>query len=99
MMWLRNPMSPAVLESLTGVSRREVTNVLNRLRSVVLYDPGPEQPDGEKARPLHATFPQFLLNANRCRSPWYHVDARRQHSRLAAGCLRALATLEENICR
>ena len=96
---LRNPMSPAVLESLTGVSRREITNVLSRLRSVVLYDADPEKPEGEKFRPLHATFPQFLLDANRCRSPWYHVDARRQHSRLAAGCLRALGALEENMCR
>ncbi|KAM5544476.1 hypothetical protein V8D89_002136 [Ganoderma adspersum] len=93
---LRNPMSPVVLESLTGVPHREITNVLNRLRSVVLYDA--EKPD-EKFRPLHATFPQFLLDATRCRSPWYHVDARRQHSRLAAGCLRALGALEENMCR
>ncbi|KAM5544472.1 hypothetical protein V8D89_002132 [Ganoderma adspersum] len=93
---LRNPMSPAVLESVTGVPRREITNVLNRLRSVVLYDA--EKPD-EKFRPLHATFPQFLLDATRCRSPWYHIDAHRQHSRMAAGCLCALGALEENMCR
>ena len=90
-------MSPAVLDSLTGVSHREIMNVLSRLRSVVLYDADPEKPDGEKFRPLHATFPQLLLDADRCRSPWYHVDARRQHSRLAAGCLHTIATLEENM--
>ncbi|PIL29476.1 hypothetical protein GSI_08418 [Ganoderma sinense ZZ0214-1] len=97
---LRNPMSPAVLESLTGVSRREIGNVLQRLRSVVLYDADPEKPDeSERFRPMHATFPQFLLDPNRCRSAWYRVDARRQHARLAAGCLRALGVLEENMCR
>nr|VWO98128.1 Glucose transporter rco-3 [Ganoderma boninense] len=95
---LRNPMSPAVLESLTGVSRREIGNVLQRLRAVVLYDADPNKPD-QRFRPMHATFPQFLLDPNRCRSPWYRVDARRQHALLAAGCLRALEALEENMCR
>ncbi|KAI1785802.1 hypothetical protein LXA43DRAFT_976027 [Ganoderma leucocontextum] len=86
---LRNPISPAVLESLTGVPRKDICTVLNRLRSVVLFDE--EKPD-EKFRAMHATFAQFLVDPKRCMSPWYRVDTKRQHSRLAAG-------LEENMCQ
>ena len=93
---LRNPISPAVLESLTGVPRKDICNVLSRLRAVVLFD---ESSPDEKFRAMHATFPQFLVDANRCMSPWYRVDTKRQHARLAAGCLRALGALEENMCR
>ncbi|TBU30050.1 hypothetical protein BD311DRAFT_755204 [Dichomitus squalens] len=93
---LRNPLSPRVLESLIGVARKDICSVLNRLRSVVLYDN--EKPD-EQFRPMHATFPQFLVDPNRCMSPSYRVDTKRQHARLAKGCFQALLTLEQNVCQ
>ena len=98
---LRNPMTPSVLESLTSLTHAPITyqdtdSVLDRLRSVVVFKRG--APD-EVFRPMHATFPQFLVDETRCTNELYLVDPRRHHARLAEACLNALLSLEKNMCK
>ncbi|PIL29477.1 hypothetical protein GSI_08419 [Ganoderma sinense ZZ0214-1] len=98
---LRHPMTPRVLESLTSLTRHPITcgdtdEVLDRLRSVVVFKR--DAPD-EVFRPMHATFPQFLVDDARCTNDLYLVQPRRQHARLAEACLRALLSLERNMCK
>ncbi|KAI1787123.1 hypothetical protein LXA43DRAFT_735793 [Ganoderma leucocontextum] len=98
---LRDPMTPRVLESLTSLTRTPITcqdteSVLDRLRSVVVFKRG--APD-EVFRPMHATFPQFLVDDARCTNALYLVRPQRHHARLAEACLKALLSLDENMCR
>ncbi len=98
---LRNPMTPRILESLTSLTRTPITctdteSVLDRLRSVVDFERGALD---EVFRPMHATFPQFLVDSARCTNPLYLVHPPRHHARLAEACLKALLTLDENMCQ
>ena len=98
---LRNPMTPHVLEALTSTSRTPITcldtaSVLDRLRSVVIYESGTVD---KVFRPMHSTFSQFLVDPERCTNALYLVDTKRHHARLAEACLRAVLSLEPNMCR
>ncbi|KAI1784461.1 hypothetical protein LXA43DRAFT_1122898, partial [Ganoderma leucocontextum] len=91
---LRDHLSPRTLEALTRIPCADSVSVLYQLQSVVLFDR--EKKADEAFRPMHASFPQFLVDPARCTNPLYAVDARRQHARLAEGCLRVLTSLERN---
>ena len=98
---LPNPTTPRILESLTALTRVPITcqdteSVLNRLRSVVVFKPGASD---EVFLPMHATFPQFLLDKTRCTNELYLVDPRRHHAYLAEACLRTVLSLDESICK
>ncbi|TBU41154.1 hypothetical protein BD309DRAFT_1043054 [Dichomitus squalens] len=98
---LRNPVSPRILEKLTLPTRRTITcqdtvSVLDRLRSVVIFENGSVD---EAFRPMHATFSQFLVDPTRCTNALYLVDTQRQHAHMADACLKAVLSLEQNMCR
>ena len=98
---LRNPTTPRTLESLTSVTRTPITYqdmdcVLDRLRSVVVFRR--DAPD-EVFRPMHPTFPQFLVDGARCTNPQFLVHPPRHHAHLAEACLKALLSLRKNMCQ
>ena len=95
-----NRMTPRILESLmsrtsTPITCEDLDSVLDRLRSVVICKRG--APD-EVFRPMHATFPQFLIDVERCRDVYYLANPRRHHAHLAEACLRMVLSLDENVC-
>ncbi|KAM5544468.1 hypothetical protein V8D89_002128 [Ganoderma adspersum] len=92
---LQDHLSPRALEALTSanIPCADAVSVLYQLRAVVLFD---REKTDEAFRPMHASFPQFLVDPVRCTNPLYLVDARRLHARLAEGCLRVLVSLERN---
>ena len=69
----------------SGLSEDDVVGIVDSLRSVLLIGQ-----DGT-VRPLHATFPEFLLDAKRCEDTLYHVDKGEGHARLASSCLAAFS--------
>lgn len=79
-------ISPRTLEALAGVAAGTTQSILARLGSLVIV---PDSADGEM-RPLHASFPQFLINNSRCTNPIFYVDRAPYHGRLALGCLNNL---------
>ena len=97
-------LSPRALEALTSANIPCVDSlsVLYQLRTVVLFDVDRENGRRDEVvfRPVHASFPQFLVDPARCTNPLYLVGARRVHARLAEGCLRVqLLSLERNIIK
>ena len=78
-------LSPKTLQGLTGIRIQDSVPLLNKLRSVVLYERN--NVDGP-FRIIHATFREFLSPPTP--SAWYHVNAREFHTILVADCMRTL---------
>ncbi|PIL29472.1 hypothetical protein GSI_08414 [Ganoderma sinense ZZ0214-1] len=81
----KEPMTPQFLQSLTSPTHAPVTcedgdSVLDRLRAVIIFKRGAPT---EEFRPIHATFPQFLVDKTRCTNELYLVDPRHYHARIA----------------
>lgn len=93
---LRDYMSPRTLEALTRISCKDIKSVLYQLRAVILFN---RDDLDETFRPMHVTFVQFLVDSSRCANRLYCVDTKRQHARLAEGCLQTLLKLTKNMCR
>ncbi|PCH41863.1 hypothetical protein WOLCODRAFT_58517, partial [Wolfiporia cocos MD-104 SS10] len=63
-------LSPSTMSLLLGIPISNIRSILSRLPSVVfskLLD------DTEPIRPLHTSFPQFLVASHRCRDPLYYI--------------------------
>ena len=93
---LRDYMSPRVLEALTHIPCKDIKSVLYQLRAVILFN---AEDLTEIFRPIHGTFLQFLVTSSRCTNRLYCVDTRKQHARLAEGCLQTLLHLDRNMCK
>lgn len=100
---LRDHVSPRTLQALLRISTESSCALLGRLRAVVLFD---TDSDVDSAiRPLHATFPQFLVDEQRCTHELYQVPRATGHHALALACLetlmgreRELPGLKRNMC-
>ncbi|KAI0742098.1 hypothetical protein C8Q80DRAFT_175767 [Daedaleopsis nitida] len=88
---VRGVVSARMLASLLGpeLACEDTILVLNRLRSVVLFDR--DQHEGGFS-PIHTSLRTFLADPSRCTEPLYQVDAKAEHTRLAVCCLRTLTT-------
>ncbi|PCH42004.1 hypothetical protein WOLCODRAFT_72148 [Wolfiporia cocos MD-104 SS10] len=96
---LQDHLSPKVLSELMNISVEEIHYTLARLGSVIYFDS--ENPE-EQIRPLHASFPQFLVDAERCTDPRFFINPVIGHEQLAIACLELLNTervLRRNILR
>ena len=79
-------LSPAALESLTGMPAVESVPILNRLRSVIFFDRDSHE---SPFRIIHATFREFLVNPLRAGSDFY-VDPGQVHRSLAEDCTKTV---------
>ncbi|KAH9912099.1 uncharacterized protein BXZ73DRAFT_107645 [Epithele typhae] len=94
---LRDRLSPVDLEPLLDIRVKDSTSVLSNLRSVILYKRGDVN---EPFRPIHSSFVHFLLENNfkeyvfrgHDKIRYYHINSTREHTRIAAGCLRILGS-------
>ncbi|GJE93901.1 hypothetical protein PsYK624_100660 [Phanerochaete sordida] len=78
-------ISPAAIAWLLGLSEDHVVRMVDRLRSVLLVD------ETGTVLPLHATFAEFLVDANRCIDPSFHIDYASGHASLLSRCLAAFS--------
>ncbi|TFK80315.1 hypothetical protein K466DRAFT_605443 [Polyporus arcularius HHB13444] len=82
-------ISPATLEKLTDMPTAESVPILNKLRSVVLF----ERDNVDcRFRILHATFREFLVDNSRSGEA-FGVSAEQAHGRLADDCMRVMRSL------
>ncbi|OBZ74891.1 hypothetical protein A0H81_05795 [Grifola frondosa] len=98
---LQDHVSPRVLHSLVGIEVAAVELVVDYLRAIIIFDKTCKTSDA-KIHPLHASFPQFLLDENRCMNKLFWVNSCAQNSRWAAACLSTLndpGLLQRNVCR
>ncbi|PCH41981.1 hypothetical protein WOLCODRAFT_73209, partial [Wolfiporia cocos MD-104 SS10] len=86
---LQHHISLQTLAALLDVTEEGVLSILERLQSVAHYD---QRDPTIPFRPLHASFPQFLVDGQRCQDTSYYINPHSHHARLAVACLKLLNT-------
>ena len=82
-----------LFRSFLGLEVGIVDALLNRIRSVVLYEPG------RSIRLHHASFADYLLSSERSGGNPWHIDELKQKQDITEGCFGIMATnLRFNIC-
>ncbi|KAF2190141.1 vegetative incompatibility protein HET-E-1 [Zopfia rhizophila CBS 207.26] len=93
---LEAPLSVASLARLLRISKEDVHCRLDSLHSVLSI---PDRDDAP-VRLLHLSFREFLVDAEKEKSPFW-VDERARHERLASHCLEIMSSpggLRRNMC-
>lgn len=80
-------ISLKTFESLLGIAVSDTLRILRRLGSLIIMS---TENFGVQMRPLHASFPQFLIDKERCTAPMFLINPSLYHGRLALHCLQAL---------
>jgi hypothetical protein len=88
------PLSDITLDHVLGLDgHRSSTFILSRLHCLIQWT------RGQAAKPLHASFADYLTDVHRCGSqPWF-IDVSAHHELLTLGCFQIMkAGLKFNIC-
>ncbi|KAF9643733.1 hypothetical protein BDM02DRAFT_1359722 [Thelephora ganbajun] len=89
-----NPLSPSTIATLLGFSAKDVFLRLSSVHSLLILQDDINQP----VRSFHKSFPDFIIDENRCIDKRFHVSPN-HHRELLAGCLKLMnKTLEKNVC-
>lgn len=91
---LQNPMSPSSLDSFLEMEPGTVRSALSRLHSLLLVPLDQSSP----IRVFHQSFPEFMTGRLRCDDSQFQLDPSAGHARLAALCLKHIASLRPDIC-
>ncbi|PCH43972.1 hypothetical protein WOLCODRAFT_74792, partial [Wolfiporia cocos MD-104 SS10] len=91
---LRDHVSPSTMRFLLEVPISDTRSIIARAASVIVYN----AQDSDAMRPLHASFPQFLIDENRCRNMTFYVNPGIHHGRIAGACLNLLNS-NRGFCR
>ncbi|RDX49106.1 hypothetical protein OH76DRAFT_1483330 [Lentinus brumalis] len=84
-------ISPRTLEKLTGMPTTESVPILNKLRSVVIFE---HNDLDSRFRIIHATFREFLGDVSRAGNDFY-VSPAEAHGRLAEECASVMRSFAE----
>ncbi len=84
-------ISPRTLEKLTRMRTSESVPILNKLRSVVIFE---HDNVDSRFRIIHATFREFLGDPVRAGNDFY-VNAEEAHGRLAEECMSVMRSFAE----
>ena len=88
-----NPLPMKALSTLLGTSN--ISTTLHSLHSLLLIPNGIEDP----IRTFHKSFPDFLMDPERCEDKRFFVDPSVQHTELVLSCLNLMKKrLKRNIC-
>ena len=89
-----NPLPPSAIATLVNLGKREVTNLLRLVQSLLKL---PEDPDSP-ALPFHKSFPDFITDPLRCSDKRFHIPHEAGHLELALDCLKLMSnSLEQNL--
>ena len=90
-----NPLSPSTIAMLLGVDVDDVFILLSSAQSLFIL-----QDINSPVRPFHKSFPDFVVDPDRCTDHRFYVSPPRHHSQLLITCLDLMdRTLERNMCR
>ncbi|KAG8928311.1 hypothetical protein FRC02_007093, partial [Tulasnella sp. 418] len=93
---LIDPLPAHAIESLISLQAGTIRPMVDALHSVLSV---PVEPD-EPLRVFHQSFPDFMIDPNRCTNLRLLVEPKIHHSLLALQCLKLMnSSLERNICR
>ena len=90
------PLSPSTIAKFLGFNSQSVFFLLSSAQSLLILQEDIDFP----ARPFHKSFPDFIVDPDRCKNHRFHVFPPYHHSQLLIGCLNLInQTLEKNICQ
>ena len=91
-----NPLSPSIIATLLGFTTKGVYLQLCSLHSLLILQEDFNHP----VLPFHKSFPDFIVNPNRCTNQRFCVSPSNHHSELLIGCLNLMnQRLEKNMCK
>jgi hypothetical protein len=94
---LCDPLSTLSISVLLGHDNSKdvaIESILQRLHSIIII---PSNPGA--VRVMHASFPDFIVDQNRCTEPDFLIDTSLHHTCLTIDCLNQLNSLERDICK
>ena len=90
-----NPLSINDLSELLGCDTHHIRSTVRSLHSLLLVPDSTEDP----IRIFHKSFPDFLLDSDRCQDKRFFVEPAAHHAQILLACLRLMAKrLKRNIC-
>jgi hypothetical protein len=90
-----NPLPIKALSELLGYDIPHIRTTIRSLHSLLLIPDNPEDP----IRTFHKSFPDFLIDPERCKDKKFHVEPAVQHVEILLSCLNLMRTrLKKNIC-
>ena len=92
-----NPLSPSTIAILLGLDALEdVLPPLSSVHSLLILQEDINSP----VRPFHKSFPDFIVDPDRCTIKRFHISPPTHHLDLLMGCLDIMnRTLEKNMCK
>ena len=89
-----NPLSPSAIATLLGLSIESVSLRLASIHSLLILGDA-----DSPVRPFHKSFPDFIVDPDRCTNEGFCVSPPRHHPKLLIGCLGLMSrTLEKDMC-
>jgi hypothetical protein len=90
-----NPLSIKGLSELLGCDTYYIRTTIRSLHSLLLVPDSAEDP----IRIFHKSFPDFLLDSDRCQDKQFFVEPASHHAEILLACLRLMEKrLQRNIC-
>jgi len=91
-----NPLSPSMIATILGFPAKFVYCQLLSVHSLLILQKDSNQP----VLPFHKSFPDFIINPNRCTNQRFCIPPSDHHFELLIGCLRLMSQgLEKNMCK
>ena len=89
-----NPLPPSTIAAFLGLDTEDVFPLLSSFHSLLIL----QQDANHPVRPFHKSFPDFLVDPDRCINPRFRVSPPDRHSELMIGCLELMnRTLKKNM--
>jgi len=90
-----NPLSIKSLSGLLGHNAQHIHSTMRSLHSLLLVPQSTE----DSIHIFHKSFPDFLMDPNRCGDKRFFVEPTGQHTEILLACLRLMENrLKKNIC-
>ena len=91
-----NPLSPSTIAALLDFDVDDVFPLLSSSQSLLILQEDINCP----VRPFHKSFPDFIIDPDRCTDRRFQVSPPHHHSQLLISCLNLMSrNLEKNICK
>ena len=91
-----DPLSPSMIATLLGLTTKVVYLQLLSVHSLLILQEDVNHP----VLPFHKSFPDFIVDPNRCTNQRFYISPPNHHSELLIGCLKLMnQKLEKNMCK
>ena len=91
-----SPLSPSAIAMILGLRPQSAFRLLSSVQSLLILRDDVHCP----VRPFHKSFPDFIMDPDRCTNQRFHISPLHHHSQLLTGCLNLMCQiLEKNMCK